>query len=382
MDDFLNVFTVVICIAALHGIVLSAILWSKKKNRIANHILSVLVFLFSLSMGAPLYVFHKLYRLYPFFSPIFTSVPFTFGPLLYFYIKALTRPRFSFKRIHLLHGIPFAAAFIYYWYIYFGTTGAERLVMLEGVYFQPSPAAYVSMVASLLQAFIYIVFCFHAQAVHARKVKESFSSLDKVNLSWIRHLVFLFVSIWIIVTGLQWFLPAGLIEQKVDDAITYFLISLVIFSIGYRGLSQPEIFARLPEEAQPDQGKKYEKTGLSPKSSGSLLDRLLRFMDEEKPFLQPELTLPQLSEILDIPAHHLSQVINEKLEQNFFKFVNGYRVEAAKTKLHHPQTSNDKLIKVAFDSGFNSLSTFNRVFKDFTGLTPSQFRSESKPLRH
>lgn len=376
MEDYLNVLTVVNCIAAGHGIVLSAILWSKKNNRIANHIISVLVLLFSLSMGAPLYVFHKLYRNYPFLSPFFTSLPFTFGPLLFFYIKALTRPRFAFKRIDLLHGIPFAGALVYYLFRYVITSGPERLAMLEDIYFKPTAAAYVSMVTILLQAFVYIVFCFHEQIQHARNVKDSFSSVDKVNLSWMRHLVFLFIAIWVIATALQWFLPPVLLEQKVDDAITYLLISLFIFSIGYRGLGQPEIFAHRSNGTQPEQSKKYEKTGLSTNNSTAIKERLIQFMVEKKPFLQPELTLPQLSESLEIPAHHLSQVINEHLNQNFYKFVNGYRVEEAQVKLRHPRYSNDKFIKIAFDSGFNSLSTFNRVFKDFTGLTPSQYKQD------
>jgi hypothetical protein len=108
-------------------------------------------------------------------------------------------------------------------------------------------------------------------------------------LSWIRHLVFMFVLTWLIVLGLQAFLPEPLLEEKLDDAVTYFLIALIIFTIGYRSLSQPEIIA---ERAGKE--KKYEKTGLSPQKGKSIKQQLLKLMEEKRPFLDPGLTLFQV----------------------------------------------------------------------------------------
>jgi AraC-like DNA-binding protein len=103
--------------------------------------------------------------------------------------------------------------------------------------------------------------------------------------------------------------------------------------------------------------------------------QLLKLMEEKKPYLDPGLTLPQVAEMMEVPPHNLSQVINERMEQNFYQFVNSYRLEEAKRRLSHPDTLYDKLIKIAFDSGFNSLPTFNRVFKDLIGESPSQYRN-------
>ncbi|MCP4155795.1 MAG: AraC family transcriptional regulator, partial [bacterium] len=219
-------------------------------------------------------------------------------------------------------------------------------------------------------------------------------------LAWIRHLVVLFIAIWVVAAGLQSFLPEELISAKLDDAITYFLLSLFIFTIGYRGMSQPEIFDLQPQapqeppreketqeqHEQPPQAsavktKKYEKTGLSPEQSVTVSERLLALMKESRLYLNPSLTLPQVAAEMNLPVHQLSQVINDNMDRNFYRFINGYRIKEAMQRLENPQTTGDKLIKIAFDSGFNSLSTFNRVFKDFNGQSPSQFRQKKQKER-
>ena len=100
-------------------------------------------------------------------------------------------------------------------------------------------------------------------------------------------------------------------------------------------------------------------------------------MSTSKPFLDSELTLPQLAKELNISSHSLSQILNDRLGYNFFDFINQYRVEEVKARLDDPKFENLTLLGIALDSGFNSKSAFNRVFKSFTGLTPSQYKSSS-----
>jgi AraC-like DNA-binding protein len=102
-------------------------------------------------------------------------------------------------------------------------------------------------------------------------------------------------------------------------------------------------------------------------------------MASENLFLDEEITLLKLAQRLEIPASHLSQVINEHLGRNYFEFINRYRVEEAKRRLARAESSQDKLITVALDCGFNSVATFNRVFKELTGRTPSAYRKHPSP---
>lgn len=377
MNSYINILTIVNCLAAIHGVFLSFILGAKKKNRKANHILAVMVFLFSIGMIGSVYVITGIYLKLWWLSPFVSALPFTFAPLCYFYIKALTVPKFRFSWVHLLHVLPTGLAMVYYASVFFLPENT-RLVFLHNIYFQTSPAAHVSVFISLTQALVYILLCLRLFKRHSQRIKKSYSDLEKVDLAWIRHFVVLFIVIWVVTAGLQSFLPEELIVKKMDDAVTYFLLSLSIFAIGYRGLSQPEIFdprAQMQQEqAGPVKTKKYEKTGLSPGQSVSVKERLLNLMKESRLYLDPTLTLPQLAEKMNLSVHQLSQVINDNMDQNFYRFINGYRVKEAMQRLADSRTAGDKLIKIAFDSGFNSLSTFNRIFKDLNGQSPSQYR--------
>ena len=104
-------------------------------------------------------------------------------------------------------------------------------------------------------------------------------------------------------------------------------------------------------------------------------EQLMEYMRLEKPYLNPELTLTQLASEIDISKHHLSQIINEQFNLNFFEFINQYRVEEVKSRINDPKFENYSLLGIAFDSGFNSKSSFNRIFKRLTNQTPSQYKS-------
>ena len=167
---------------------------------------------------------------------------------------------------------------------------------------------------------------------------------------------------------------------------------MMIYIMGFLGLRQPAIFARLegvsPErlpatnnnmplvEVSPDTGgdEKYKKSALDETMSEALLAELLAHMENEKPYLNGELTLPHLAEEVGISPHYLSQVINERLEQNFFDFINRYRVEEVKHHLSDPTKDRNKITTLALNAGFNSKSAFYTAFKKLTGMTPKQFK--------
>jgi AraC-like DNA-binding protein len=159
---------------------------------------------------------------------------------------------------------------------------------------------------------------------------------------------------------------------NVAGQVVFFLVALNIFATGYRAMFQPRIFFGPGGEGGP--GRRYQRSSLSVENAKLLKARLLAMMEQEQPFFDAKLTLPALAQALDVPLNHLSQVINEQLGRNFFDFINGYRVEAAKQRLSRPEAGHVKIITVAFDCGFNSLATFNRVFKNLAGQTPSDFR--------
>jgi AraC-like DNA-binding protein len=102
-------------------------------------------------------------------------------------------------------------------------------------------------------------------------------------------------------------------------------------------------------------------------------------MSDEKPYLIPNININELSEKVDIPMRFLSQIINDSLNQNFFDFINYYRVEESKNYLTDPKCRKLNILEILYEVGFNSKSTFNKVFKEFTGLTPTEYRQQHLP---
>jgi len=151
------------------------------------------------------------------------------------------------------------------------------------------------------------------------------------------------------------------------------LVSIIIVGLGFWGLQQPIIF---PPEKETPKNKKYEKSSLTDERADEHSEELLLIMTEEKPYFEGDLTLQKLADRLSISPHHLSQIINDKIGQNFFDFINSYRIEEAKKLLLDPRGELLTILAISEETGFNSKSSFNNAFKKYTGQTPSQFKQE------
>ncbi|MFZ4616065.1 MAG: helix-turn-helix domain-containing protein [Rectinemataceae bacterium] len=120
--------------------------------------------------------------------------------------------------------------------------------------------------------------------------------------------------------------------------------------------------------------RKYEKSGLRDDEASALLARLEGHMLSARPWLDADLTIEDLALGLGVPRHHLTQVINDGLGKNFYRYVNEYRVEEVKRKIAQGEAERLSILGTALDSGFNSKSAFNTAFKGIKGFTPSEYR--------
>ncbi|WP_318310403.1 helix-turn-helix domain-containing protein [Flagellimonas crocea] len=119
---------------------------------------------------------------------------------------------------------------------------------------------------------------------------------------------------------------------------------------------------------------KYEKTGLSEAFSQELKDKLENVMSEEKLYLNHELRLGDIADLLNISRHHASQVINENFNMSFYDYVNSYRIEEAKSKLGSSfENTSTSISDVAYQCGFNNRVSFYKAFKKITRITPKEF---------
>ncbi|MDP3353716.1 MAG: helix-turn-helix domain-containing protein, partial [Flavobacteriaceae bacterium] len=207
---------------------------------------------------------------------------------------------------------------------------------------------------------------------------NNFSYSEEIDLDWLRKLVYIFGIIWSALMIIAIIHHVFKLYSMVFCTDGLFLsLSIFILLIGYFGLRQKEIFNNLHIETSDfikDIPIKYVGLTLKEADIDYYIKKLKHHMINEKPYLISNLTLPQLAANLEIPSHHLSKVINENFENNFFDFINQYRIEEVKAKLTDPKFKNFSLLGIALDSGFNSKSAFNRVFKKMTGLTPSKYK--------
>lgn len=356
--NFIDIF---LFAGSFHGLFLAyAIFRARSKEGRAWIPLCLLILVFSTGIALNM-VAHIFFSTNKMHSYIIILLFLLMGPLVYFYVSEVTgrnTSRFVFP--HLLPFIISAciAAFL--------LTG---IITYSGIF-------YIHIFTHglvFLQWVMYCIWSYHALFLHARKASNLYSSLDRIKLSWLRFLVGCFVFA-IPLSGIADFAKSYFGETPVWE-LYWLYVSLVVYAIGYRGLWQPDIWKDIPAETTLPK-KKYEKTHIDSKKLTEIKLRLTHYVKTEKPYLDEELSMPSLAKTIGIPSHHLSQVINDSGE-NFYEFINRQRINHAKELISQ---SDDpiSISRIAFDSGFNSLSAFNVAFKKFCGMTPSQWKDSAR----
>ncbi len=262
-------------------------------------------------------------------------------PLIYFYFKATFRNHFKFKLFDLVHLVPLLTPTL--------TLHSFR---------------YTNMIGFAL-FFLYLILSHRELALFRKRVKPSPELLKSYNFYWNRNLLLLLyaATIFYFLNILFRVIP------YISGAVTYsFLLYLMIF---YRN-------RYLQYNKQRKILKKYQTSGLSDIEAEQYKRILFEKIKSEGLYTDPSLTLNKLADLLSLPSYQLSQLINQKLGKNFTEFINQYRIEEAKRLLIHPDFFNEKIETIAYDSGFNTPSSFYAAFKKFTGSTPSQFKKTHK----
>lgn len=250
--------------------------------------------------------------------------------------------------------------------------GILSLLKYYGLGTTPLQAAYSTLF--ILQFAHLLVYLFWSQRLVTRfsdKLKQSYSNIDRINYSWLRNILTAFLVILISVSTFLTVLFAFNIYEREFDYLYALPVALTIYLMVFKIIRQPEII-RTSEPVT--NGGKYSRSSLKPAHAEAYHDKLLQFMNEEKPYLNPDLKLADLADSLDIHPHHLSQVLNDRMQMSFFDFVNKYRVEEAKDKLR--SKNGETILQIAYAVGFNNKASFNKYFKKLTGLTPSQFAAQ------
>jgi AraC-like DNA-binding protein len=204
-----------------------------------------------------------------------------------------------------------------------------------------------------------------------RAIKNVFSFTEKISLSWLRFVLIGFGTIWLMIitnclVRIIWKNPIPYLTDIIT--VANFIVSTIII---YYGLTQPKLFSGIEGKS------KYFRSTLTFKDAQRYINQLKEYMETEKPHLTSSLTINHLSEKLEIPSKHLSQLINETFQQNFFDFINSYRIEEAKRYLSKRSRNNFNISQILYEVGFNSKATFNRAFTKHVGMSPREFKKQA-----
>lgn len=366
-------------IGAFNALFFAILILQKKK---ALHDIIMICWLIYLGLYAGTYALlsETLFTGFHLLSASFISFLMLHGPFLYFYISSLTEQKFKFNQKKLIHFIPFVLFNVYLIISSFLPEVSERIRLDHIESEQGAPLLFnFFLVLTAMSGPVYFILAVKLFKKLDINIFNNFSTSENINLDWLRKLVYSFGAIWTVLIIFASIHHVFHLFSWIFCTDGLFLsISFFIILIGYFGLKQKEIFIQYSEqnfEYITEPKKKYAGLFLNEKEVEIYADKITLFMSTAKPYLDANLTLPQLAIMLKIPAHHLSRVINEKFGINFFDFINRHRIDEVKSKLDNPEFDNLSLLGIAFDCGFNTKSAFNRVFKKITGLTPTEYKN-------
>jgi len=367
-------------IAAFHALFFAVLLFQKKVRALHDHLLIVWLIYLGLYTGVYALFFDTLYENSPLLAAGFISLLLLHGPFLYFYIKSLTEKSYKVKQSAFLHLLPFMLFNLYLLgsSFYSGYSASIRMGYVEA-HINPPLLFLLFLGITALSGPVYFVYSLQLIKKHDIQIFKNFSSYETINLDWLRKLVFVFGTIWVVLISFATIHHGfSLFSMHFCTDGLFLSLSLFIILTGYFGLKQRDIFSYYLSEgkAKEQKGNKPTETYLPDADSQQYLQQLDTYMQNRKPFLNPKLTLPQLAAKVDIPYYTLSQVINRS-GIHFFDYVNQYRVEEVKKRMQDPDFKNYTLLGIALESGFNSKSAFNRVFKNITGITPTQYKKST-----
>lgn len=379
-------------LGVVQGILLAALIYfHPKSDRSVNLFLAFYILGTSAVMSMPFFIKIFGWRNSFYLQPI----PLLNGPLLYLYLRSFKETITWRKAVpHFLLAV--AVFFFTYWNVVMvGQKYVGVKELPEEVLHRPT-----TIILQYLKPVQLIIYYFLSRKVllsYQRSIKQLYSETSRIDLQWARYLVngyLVLICVFVVIFSLmlrfhEWFDILLLINMVV--ATPY------IYITTYKGVMQHTIW-----QIQPDAGKEniveeindvekievvynpqkpaIEKTGLSNDKIEDLVGRITILMEKEKLYQETELTLQQLAGKLEVPTYQVSQALNEGLKKNFYDVVNGYRVEEAKRLLLDSKNKNYTILSVGFEAGFNSKTTFNTVFKKYTGLTPTEYRGrQHKP---
>ena len=342
------------------------LLTSRKGSRLSNGLLSA--FMWSLGFGLLDYfmLWYGLFDENTQFAFLLNSLVILHAPFLLLYTQSLTDVAFRLRPFHLLHLIPFLLALGLLAKYYYLQPEDIRSMALEAVKDGKNQVSVGVTIAGLLYEIAYLLAIKLCLNTYRIRIRNEYSNINKINLRWLDYLVNAFLLAYL---GSAFSNISRHVEMQYFEEWPMLLGLLATFTfmngVLLKGLHNNEIFLG---------GQRKRNVVASHGENAITVDQLKEHLEVKKPFINPNLTLAELADQLNVSARELSGLINTKLGQTFFDLINSYRIEEVKKMLISPTSRDKTILELMYEVGFNSKSSFNTAFKKFTGQTPSQYK--------
>ena len=383
-DSTFELFSAVLVVGIAQGVFLIlAILAAPKRPDGANRYLAGLVSAFALELVFRFALETGYLRYLPQSLSLHWALDTWFGPLLYLYTQRLASPPSKWEevRARMHFPIPLAATglAIGLWMLYSASDFLDVAYASAPVLLEVTEI--VLALIGLASMLFYLARSFRVLRTHRERIAQNYSYSEKIGLNWLRNLllvVAVLLAIYVPLTVSGWF-------AEVFDRIYGVSVVLAVFGIGFLGIRQPNLFvsdtagaAEFVTDLATDTEKaerKYQKSALSVSEIEAIYAAIVETVDTRKLYLESDLSLPRLANVLGLSSHYVSQAINQGSGSNFFDFINKRRVRHVAEQLRAAAAGDRvNILGIAMDAGFSSKSAFYTAFRSHTGQSPTQYR--------
>ncbi|MBO9611349.1 MAG: AraC family transcriptional regulator [Dyadobacter sp.] len=321
------------------------------------------------------------YNRYPWLSVAFQPVLFTFAPIIYWATFYLTSVSQKWSPGIFYHFIPYAVILLLYFKSYVFTDADLKSLSQAAVSAEYNPVDTFLVALFFIQVAIYMYFSIRKLAEHRKTLPLFVSNLPDNDYHWLSN----------IIAGMCILFAVSFAEAFTDSAHRSGLFPSVyllgFYYVGLQLVRQRDVFSLLeeplpqcPDSVSEDEGVVVQKKKtISDEKIALYHQRLLAVMESEKPYMDSEITLPRLAKMILLNTYQTSYLINSQFNENFYNFIHRYRLENCKRMLLDSEFDHLSILDIAFESGFNSKTSFNTAFKKYTGCSPREFRERGRP---
>lgn len=301
-------------------------------------------------------------------------------PAFYLYVMSVCFADFRLRPKHLLHLIPFIITNVVFLFRLYLLSDAEKKLFY--VHRDQSPEMFYMFLVLGLQTVIYSIGVFLVLKRYREIFQENYTNPRTSIFKWVFQIaVVLFVIYYLSIIknmvryaalDFLWIWSNTILQLLVLIVTCWFVLKALNYPELFRGIDSKLLLAKdiLPKDNTEIKDNQNEIIT-------NQISALKLYMTEKEPFLDPSLTIQELSNQIDIPVRDLSVLINHHMNQHFFDFVNEYRIQKAMEILKNPSKKDLTVLEILYEVGFNSKSSFNTSFKKYTNLTPTAYRNAS-----